>query len=125
MITNFKVSNDRKKVTWDNDGKLVAFEFEYPVSAHHIDYLDEVLIHSSTKEDDAKNLAIYYSNGILKARPNMPKLKHEVSGVYSVWFEQGQKQITVVLLSDEYNPYDTACSFDLETYKFLKFHPTK
>ena len=125
MITNFKVSDNRKKVTWKNEGKPVVFEFKHPVSAHQIVYLDEILIHSSTKEDGEKNLAIYHSDGTIKARPTMPKLKEEVSGIYSVWFDPGQKQITVVLLSDEYAPYDTACTFNLETHKFSKFHPTK
>jgi hypothetical protein len=123
-MTNFKVSEDRKTVSWKDGEKLLKFKFQYPVSAHHIKYLDKVLIHSSTDETGETNLAIYDPDGTMISRPPMPTLKHKVFGVYSVWFEQNQRKITVVLLSDEYVPYDTACSFDLETYEFSKFHPT-
>jgi hypothetical protein len=80
MISHFEVSEDRKKVSWKHDGKPITFEFDYPVSAHHIEHLDEALAHFSTKEDGATNLAIYNADGTLKARPPMPMSKHEVRG---------------------------------------------
>jgi hypothetical protein len=124
MITAFKVSSDEKTVTWQHDGQAVRFDFRYSVFANHIEYLDEVIIHSNVQESGERNLAIYKADGSLKCQPAMPKLKLEVGGVYAVWFVQGKKQVTVVLHSDEYRPYDTACTFDLETCKFTKFHPT-
>jgi hypothetical protein len=125
MITNFKVSPDRLQVSWKNEDKAIRLEFKYKASANHIEYLDEVIIQSDARESGSRNLAIYTADGVIKARPEMPALKHEVGGVYSVWFDQGNRYQTVVLMTDEFSPYDTACTFDLETYKFSKFHPTK
>ncbi|WP_167855510.1 hypothetical protein [Hymenobacter fodinae] len=55
----------------------------------------------------------------------MPKLRHPVHGVYAIWFEQHQRQQTVLLLTDEYTPYDTTCTFDVESHAFSNIHPTK
>lgn len=134
MITNFRADGTDKTysspgygkvVSWQHDGKQVRFEFQHEVSAYHIEYLNEVLIQAWVNDFPQENLFIYHADGTLKAQPAMPKLKHEVDGVYAVWFEQGKKQVTVVLHSEEYSPYDTACTFDLETHEFSKFHPTK
>lgn len=124
MITNFKVSEDRKVVSWQCNTQEIEFKFQNPVYANYIEYLNEVIIHSDVRESDEQNLALYKEDGSLKVRPKMPKLKHKVGGIYSVWFVQGERQQTVVLLSDEFKPYDTACTFDLETHRFSKFHPT-
>lgn len=124
MITKFKVNEERRLVTWEHDGGEIEFVFQYPVYANHIEQLDEVIIHSSVQESGERNLALYRANGSLKARPDMPKLANKVEGVYAVYFGQGKKQVPVVLLCEEYKPYDTGCTFDLETHKFLKFHPT-
>ena len=134
VITDFRVKGNKntfsspgcgKVVTWQHNAKKVKFEFEHEVSAYHIEYLDEVLIQAWVNDFYKANLFIYHANGTLKARPAMPKLRHEVYGVYSVWFEQGKKQITMVLHCDEYQPYDTACTFNVETHAFSQFHPTK
>jgi hypothetical protein len=125
MITKFKVSKDGRTVSWQHDGKKVKFEFQHHATAYHIEYLDEVLIQAWVNDYWRANLFIYHADGTLKATPAMPKLKHEVDGVYSVWFEQGKRQVTVVLHSEEFSPYDTACTFDLETHLFSRFHPTK
>ncbi|RZJ92541.1 MAG: hypothetical protein EOO60_07015 [Hymenobacter sp.] len=124
MLTNFHVSEDRRTVSWQHESQKVDFTFQLPVYANHIEYLDEVIIHSDALESGEHNLALYKADGTLKVRPAMPKLKHKVHGVYAVWFVQGERQQEIVLLSDEYKPYDTACSFDLETHRFSKFHPT-
>jgi hypothetical protein len=125
MINKFKVSEDRKTVSWRNDEQKIELPFQCKVFANHIEYLDEVIIQSDVFESGRQNLAIYNADGSIKARPQMPERKSEVAGVYSVWFGQGDRQVTVVLISDEFNPYQTACTFDLETYEFSKFHPTK
>ncbi|MGI4736512.1 MAG: hypothetical protein ACRYG7_15155 [Janthinobacterium lividum] len=125
MITNFKVSPNRCQVSWENEEKAIRLEFKYKAFANHVEYLDEVIIQSDARESGSRNLAIYTADGVIKACPEMPALKHEVSGVYSVWFDQGNRYQTVVLMTDEFSPYDTACTFDLETYEFSKFHPTK
>lgn len=125
MITNFKVSEDRKTVFWENAGQPIHFIFQYKAFANHIEYLDEVIIQSDVRESGEQNLAIYNADGSVKARPEMPKLKHGVGGVYSVWFDQGKRQQTAILMTDEFSPYETACTFDLETHTFSNFHPTK
>ena len=125
MITNFKVSEDEKTVSWENDGQIQEMRFQYSVLANHIEYLDKVVIQSDVRESGRTNLAIYNPDGSLEVRPEMPELKHKVGGVYALWFMQGRKQQTAVLMSNEFSPYDTACTFDLETYKFSDFHPTK
>jgi hypothetical protein len=111
-------------VSWQYNAQTIEFHFTYPVYANHIEYLNEVFIHSDVRENGEQNLALYKDDGLLKARPKMLKLKHRVDGVYAVWFVQGEREQTVVLLSDEYKPYDTACTFDLKTHRFSKFHPT-
>ena len=125
MIKSFKVSEDRKKVSWQYNGRTIEFVFQYEVFANHIQYLNTIIIQSDVRESSERNLAIYNVDGSVKARPDMPKLKHGVGGVYSVWFDQGKRQQTVVLMTDEFSPYETACDFDLETYEFSNFHPTK
>ena len=125
MITNFKVCKDEKRISWKSNGQLLEFNFKYPVAANHNEYLDQVLVQSDALESGEKNLTIYNPDGSIAARPEMPKLKHRVDGVYAVWFGQGKKEVTVILLTDEYAPYDTACTFNLEKYTFSKFHPTK
>jgi hypothetical protein len=123
MITDFSI--EAKQVTWQHAGQLIRLRFQYPVAAHHIQYLDEVLIQSDAREWGSQNLTIYSADGSVRARPAMPTLRQPVHGVYAVWFEQGQRQQTVVLLTDECHPYDAACTFDLETHGFSNIHPTK
>lgn len=125
MITNFKVSEDSKIVSWKNEEQLKKIVFECRVEAYYIEYLDEVIVQSDARESGSSNLIIYNADGSVKARPQMPQLKHEVGGVYAIWFAQGKRAQTLVLMTDEYKPYDTACTFDLETHEFSKFHPTK
>ena len=125
MITNFNVSSDRLLVSWENEGKTIALHFKHRAYANLVEYLNEVLVQSDARESGSRNLAIYSADGAEKARPDMPPLKHEVGGVYSVWFDQGNRYQTVVLMTDEFSPYETACTFDLETHEFSKFHPTK
>jgi len=125
MIKKFKISEDEKMVSWEHEGQLKTLEFQYRVAAYHIEYLDQVLVQSAVRESGRTNLAIYNADGSLKARPEMPKRKSEVAGVYAVWFGQGDRQVTIVLISDEFTPYQTACTFDLETYEFFDFHRTK
>ena len=124
MINNFNISQDKRNVSWQYDGQLVEFNYAHPVYANHIEYLKEVIIHSSVRESGEQNLALYKEDGSLKVRPQMPKRQPKVNGVYAVWFVQGQRQQTVVLLSEEFKPYDTACTFDLETHRFSNFHRT-
>lgn len=125
MISNFKEIPAKFIVSWENEGKVIELRFKYRAFANHIEYLDEVLVQSDARESGSRNLCIYKADGSVKACPEMPPLKHEVGGVYSVWFDQGNRYQTVVLMTDEFNPYETACTFDLETYEFSKFHPTK
>lgn len=125
MITNFNVSEDKKIVSWEHKGQTKELRFQYEVFANHIEYLDKIIVQSNARESGSKNLAIYNADGSVKARPEMPNLKCEVGGVYSVWFDRGNRKQTVVLMTDEFSPYDTACTFDLETYEFCDFHPTK
>lgn len=125
MISHFHVSPDQRTVSWKNAGREVALHFQYEVYAHHVHYLDEVLVQSDIRESGSNNLCLYKADGSGKACPAMPRLKQEVAGVYAVWFVQGKRYQTVVLHSSEFSPYDTACTFDLETHQFSAFHPTK
>jgi hypothetical protein len=125
MITNFQVSADKKSVSWESNGDSIILNFQYKAFANHIEYLDKVIVQSDAWESGSSNLAIYNADGSVRARPEMPSLKHEVGGVYSVWFIQERRQRIVVPMTDEFSPYETACTFDLETYEFFDFHPTK
>lgn len=60
-------------------------ELKHKAFANHIEYLEEVIIQSDARESGSCNLAIYIASEVVKARPEMPDLKHEVGGIYSVW----------------------------------------
>jgi hypothetical protein len=94
-------------------------------SAHHLKYLDAVLVLAELWGAGERVFTIYRADGSVKGRPGLPKLRHEVGSIYSIWYNQGQRKQTVVLLTDEFSPYETACDFNLETYEFSNFHPTK
>ncbi len=125
MITNFHLSADCKTVFWNNDDQLVHLAFEHKVEGYLIEYLNQVLLLADVWEYGKRVLTIYNADGSVRAQPGLPKLKHEVGGIYSIWFVQGKRQQTVVLFTEEFSPYETACNFDLETYQFSGFHPTK
>lgn len=125
MITHFSLSPDKKVVSWEYDGRPVVLAFRHQVTAHHIEYLGTVLVLAELWGAGERVFTIYHADGSLKAQPGLPTRKHEVGGIYSIWFNQGQRKQTVVLLTDEFSPYETACDFDLETYEFSNFHPTK
>ena len=125
MITNFKVSENYRIISWSHKNQTETLAFEYEVAAYHIEYLDEIIVQSDVFESGRNNLALYNADASLKARPEMPERKPRVAGVYAIWFGQGRRQVDLVLISDEFNPYQTACTFDLETYEFSDFHPTK
>lgn len=124
MITDFSVSKDEKTVSWQHEGEAYRLDFAYPVLANYVVLLDEVIVQADVREFGEQNLFLYSADGSLKSRPEMPKLKHKVHGVYAVWFVPDEIKLTVVLISDEYKPYDTACTFDLKTHRFSKFRPT-
>jgi hypothetical protein len=124
MITAFKLSQDNKTVSWQYEGDTKIVQFTYPVNANHVTLLDEVIVQSDVRESGEQNLLLYHADGSLKVRPAMPKLKHKVHGVYAVWFVPDEIKLTAVLLSDEYKPYDTACTFNLKTHRFSNFRPT-
>lgn len=125
MISQFTLSNDEKRVSWTNNGLPITLAYERPVAANHIAYLDQVIVQADAREHGPNNLFIYNADGSLNARPDMPTLKRPVQGVYAVWFVPNQRYVTVILLTDEYSPYDTACTFDLEKHTFTKFHPSR
>jgi hypothetical protein len=125
MITDLRLRPDKQTVTWENGSQLVTLAFGYEVRHLHIEYLNEVLVLRETWGDGERTITIYHADGTVKARPGLPKLRHAVGGIYSIWYEQGQRKQTVVLLTDEFSPYETACDFDLETHEFSNFHPTK
>ncbi|MGI4874071.1 MAG: hypothetical protein ACRYFX_23170 [Janthinobacterium lividum] len=124
MLTNLALSADKQTVTWENDEQPVHLAFDYPVRPHHIEYLNTVLILRESWGNGERVFTIYHADGSVKARPGLPKRPHQVGGIYSIWYNQGQRKQTVVLFSDEFKPWDTACDFDLETYEFSNFHPT-
>lgn len=125
MLTNLHLSPDKQTVSWNNDGQPVVLSFGYDVRPHHVEYLNEVLVLRETWGEGERVFTIYHADGTVKARPGLPKLRHPVGGIYSIWYNQGQRKQTVVLFTEEFSPYETACDFDLETYEFSNFHPTK
>lgn len=125
MITKFKVSKDQQTVSWQAAGKPIELRFLYPVEANHVKHLNQVIVQSDVRESGSENLVLYAEDGSIEHRPPMPIRPHPVSGVYAVWFVPGQDTVTAVLLSDEFKPYDTACTFNLRTGTFSDFHATK
>lgn len=124
MITDFSVGKEEKTVSWKSEGEQHKLQYTYPVLVNHVVLLDEVIVQADVREFGEQNLFLHRADGSIKARPEMPKLKHKVHGVYAVWFVPDEIKLTVVLISDEYKPYDTACTFDLKTHRFSKFRPT-
>jgi hypothetical protein len=91
-----------------------------------VEYLNEVLLLADVWEAGQRVFTIYRADGTVKARPGLPNYPADVGGIYSIWYDQGQRKQTILLFSNHFKPYDTACDFDLETYEyeFSNFHPT-
>ena len=124
VITDLKITKDKKLISWNFEGRLHQVQFTYPVLANHVVLLNEVIVQADVREFGEQNLLLFRADGSVKTRPEMPKLKHKVHGVYAVWFVPDELKLTVVLISDECKLYDTACTFDLKTHRFTNFHPT-
>lgn len=114
-----------KTVEWLCDGTLISKPFKGDVCAYYVEPLNEVLVLADSEFDGPRNVFIYRADGTLRLNPQMPKLKSNVSGVYAIWFIAGKLQHEAVLLTNEFLPYDTGCTFDLEDGIFSNFHPTK
>lgn len=125
MLTGLHLSSDSQVVTWDNSGQPVCLAFGHKVLPYHIEYLNEVLVLANVWGAGERVFTIYRADGTVKAHPGLPPHPADVGGIYAIWYVQGQRKQTVVLFSDYFKPYDTACDFDLETYEFSNFHPTK
>ena len=125
MITNLRLSPDRQTIAWENDGQPVVLAFDHHVLCYHVEYRKEVLLLADVWAAGERVMTIYRADGTVKARPGLPQYPADVGGIYAIWYVQGQRKQTVVLFSDHFKPYDTACDFDLETYEFSNFHPTK
>ena len=125
MITNLRLSPDKQTIRWENGKQSVALALGYEARPHLLAYLNEVLVLRETWGAGERTITIYHADGTVKAHPALPKLRHAVGGIYSIWYEQGKRKQTVVLLTEEFSPYETACDFDLETHEFSNFHPTK
>ena len=124
-ITKLHVDESNKQVPWVSNGSIVIKTFSGEVFAYLIDELDEVLILADSMFDGPENLFIYNGDGGERLNPAMPTINNPVDGIYSIWFVKGLMKQEVILLSEEYSPYDTGCTFDLETGDFSNFHPSK
>ena len=112
-------------VTWSYNSAEITKTFKGDIFAYLIDFRNEILILADSSFDGPKNLFIYNADGTIRLNPTMPTLKKLVQGVYAVWFVEGETQLEVVLITEEYAPYDTGCTFNLCDGSFSNFHPTK
>ncbi|WDE03670.1 hypothetical protein SG34_020120 [Thalassomonas viridans] len=124
MIKNFIKNEELGEVLWDFNGKKIEKKFRKRIQAELIADKNFVVVIANHKEVGNRNLFIYDEAGNIKSNPEMPKLTLPVEGVYSIWFVPGKEEQKVVLLTDENSPFDTACTFNLNTGVFSKFHRT-
>ncbi|WP_444919811.1 hypothetical protein ACJJID_12785 [Microbulbifer sp. CnH-101-G] len=125
MIKDFVRDEKNGEVKWVSDGVLISKKYNNKIQAELIVDQNRVLVVSDHKESGPQNLCIYDEKGEVVLKPMMPKLNNSVDGVYSVWFIPGSKIQKVVLLTDEYSPFDTVCNLNINTGEFSDFHRTK
>lgn len=114
-----------KAVEWMCNGRHISKPFKGEVFAYHVEPLNEVLILADSCFNGPRNVFVYYADGALRLNPEMPNLKSSVNGVYAIWFVAGNLQHEAVLLTNEFSPYDTGCTFDVRDGAFSNFHPSK
>ena len=125
-IENFEGEFGYKTIRWIYNGKKIEKHFKRPVfDAYNLLDRNEVLVIADFEEVGNRNLIIFDATGKKKATPKMPKLSKAVRGVYSIWYKEGVDQQITILLTEHFNPYDTKCIFDLNTYEFYDFSPSK
>jgi len=124
-ITKLNIDESNKQISWVSNGTIVIKAFGGEIFAYLIDELDEVLVLADSTFDGPNNLFIYNGDGSERLNPVMPALKKPVDGVYAIWFVKGLMKQEVILLSEEYSPYNTGCTFDLKAGVFSNFHPSK
>lgn len=125
MIKDFKRDEKNGVVEWKSDGVLISKKYNNRIQAELIADQNRVLIVSDHKESGPQNLCIYDENGEVVLKPLMPELSSPVDGIYSIWFVPCGDVQKVILLTDEYSPFDTACNLNILTGEFFYFHRTK
>ncbi len=123
-INNFEILG-KKKIRWECCGKKIILKFEFPVEAYLVKHRDEVIVIADPREVGINNIFVYSEDGSVRLRPKMPELGKPASGVYSLIFQPNKDSFEVILDSDEYEPYDTGCMFDLDSGLFYDCHPSK
>lgn len=123
-ILNFKI-NEKKNVSWEYLNNKIELSFNYPIEAHLFDERNVVVVIADIKDAGSNNLFVYNANGEIKINPEMPELNSQVEGVYTMFYKPNSIKQEVVLISEAYSPYDTACTFDIASGNFSNFHPTK
>ena len=115
------------EVQWCWGNNKYQLVFERPVTAYLAHHRNEVVVLGDTEEFGSRNIVIYMANAKIRARPDMPsvELGREVQGAYAMWFRDNMDLQEVILLCDRYDPYDTGCTFNLETATFTNFHPAR
>ncbi len=124
-VQKFSFDKNTGIAEWEYNGQRVSKTFSGETLAYYASNLDQVLVVADPQINGPNNIFIYNPGGTLNMRPNMPTLSKPVNGVYAVWFIDNNIEQETILLSGEYNPYDTGCTFNLKTGQFYNFHPSK
>lgn len=123
-VYNFKFDNE-KKISWLYEGEEKKLLFKYPVEVFLIKERNEILVIADIKETGNNNLTIYKADSSVRIKPKMPSLSKPVLGVYSIFYIKGSENLDTILDSKEFFPYDTGCTFNINTGEFTDFHPSK
>ena len=105
--------------------KKIILKFEFSIEAYLVKHRDEVIVIADPREVSSNNIFVYSGDGAVRLRPDMPELSKPANGVYSLIFQPNKDSFAVILDSDEYEPYDTGCMFDIDSGSFYDFHPSK
>lgn len=117
---------DDKTVKWVYNGSEVNLSFLRKIfQIEFMESLQQILVIADYREVGERNLFIYDINGKIIANPAMPDIGTTVDGVYAIWYIEGKKDQTVVLLTPQNKNYETKCNFSLIDFTFSDFMLTK
>lgn len=119
-VENFKVVPN-KGVEWGD----VFIPFTGGIEAIFIHHRCEIVLIGDSRLHGIDNLFIYCKKGTLRLRPKIFIENMDLKGVYTMWYKKGDDLQTIILESDFYSPYDTACTLDLRTGDIGTCHPSK
>lgn len=125
-IEKFEISADQKHVTWIFNENVINLHFNKAIyQGILLKRTNQILIISDIKESGRNNMTIFNPDGSENTRLNTPNQQKNISGIYSMWYVEGNDEQTVTFIPETTENYDLKCRFNLHTLSFTDFSVTK